>query len=122
MKNKFISIILILIFCFALFSCSKDNNLPDGAKTIEGSYASYEYGFIGYDFMSDGYGFQFIGENVYRIRYYILGGKITIENFSIEGGKTATFDFSQENDHIFIGGMEFEKADFSDISSQTNNN
>ncbi|NLN55451.1 MAG: hypothetical protein GX148_04015 [Clostridiales bacterium] len=116
MKKIMLSAACTLLIFFFLFSCSKDNTLPEGARTIDGSFATDEPTFIGYIFMPDGYGFQFIGENVYQIKYYILGNEITIENFSVDKGNTSTFSFTQGEDYITIGEMRYDEFTPTDVS------
>lgn len=92
-----------------LSGCGKDDEikLPDGAKTIEGMYISSELP-VAYYFSSDGFGQQYIGNEVYQIRYYILNDRIYIENFSVEGGNNADFSVELADGYILIGGVEYK--------------
>lgn len=92
-----------------LSGCGNDGEikLPDGAKTIEGMYISTELP-VAYYFSADGFGQQYIGNEVYQIRYYILGDRIYIENFSVEGGSKTDFSVALADGYILIGGIEYK--------------
>ena len=120
MKKIFIFLFsFILIASLCLTSCSDDDDsLPEGARTIDGSYATTETYFdIGYIFTTDGFGYQFIGEEVYQIKYYILGNTITIENFSVDNVVPTTFTFSEGDNFIIISGIKYTKFESSDDAS-----
>lgn len=105
--KRLVLLLLALVLC--LCSCSNDGDeikLPDGATTIEGLYVSEELP-VGYYFSKDGFGIQYIGGEPYRIRYYILDGKIHIENYSVENGNTKDFIFEQSDENILIGGLKY---------------
>jgi len=105
--KKFVFLLLAVLLC--LCGCGDDGEdikLPEGATTIEGLYVSEELP-VGYYFSKDGFGIQYIGAEPYQIRYYILDGKIHIENFSVENGKTSDFTFEQSDENILIGGLKY---------------
>ncbi len=105
--KKIIFLLLAVVLC--LWGCSNDDDiskLPEGAITIEGLYASDELP-VGYYFSKDGFGIQYIGSEPYQIRYYILDGKIHIENYSVENGNSSDFTFEQFDENIIIGGIKY---------------
>lgn len=98
-----------ICLCFFLSSCTKNDSLPEGARTIEGSYSTNRIGTdIGYIFTTDGFGYQLIGEEVYQIKYYILGNTITVENFSVDPGITTTFTFYEGDGFVRINGIKYD--------------
>ena len=101
-------IMLMLLFC----GCDKKNDmeLPEGATTIDGTYVSDELP-VAYYFSKDGFGQQYIGNEIYQIRYYILNDRIYIENFSVDGGNNADFDVEIGEDYILIGGIRYTLDD-----------
>ncbi len=114
-KTACSAIILLISACLVLTSCSGKTN---PGRTLDGSYANDELGVsVGYIFGADGFGYQLIGSEVFQIKYTISGGKITIENFSVEGGSKQAFDFYEGNNYVRIGGIKFTKVENSgDIS------
>lgn len=117
MKKTAILFPLLFLLCIAsLFACdSADVTLPEGATTIEGTYISDELP-VGYYFSKDGFGQQYIGSEVYQIRYYILDGKIHIENFSIDGGLVADFPVVVYDDCIKISNIRYSLQENSEAS------
>lgn len=121
--KKALVLLLIIMTLVILIACDHQNttDIPDGATVISGSYFASDLP-VGYYFSSDGFGQQYIGTAVYRIKYYITGSKICIENFSVEEGNTQIFDFLLGENYILIAGIKYnfvEDADISDYSFQS---
>ena len=101
----------------ALFGCDRTEvTLPEGATTIEGTYISDEMP-VGYYFSKDGFGQQYIGNEVYQIRYYIFDGKIHIENYSIDGGLVADFPVKVCDGCIIISNIRYSLQENSEASA-----
>ena len=109
---------LIFLLCIAaLFGCDRTEvTLPEGATTIEGTYISDEMP-VGYYFSKDGFGQQYIGNEVYQIRYYIFDGKIHIENYSIDGGLVADFPVEVCDGCIIISNIRYSLQENSEASA-----
>lgn len=118
MKKTIIFFPLLILLCVAvLFGCDgREETLPEGATTIEGTYTADELP-VGYYFSKDGFGQQYIGSEVYQIRYYILDGKIHIENFSVDGGLVADFPVEIYDDCIKIGNIRYSLQENSESSA-----
>lgn len=119
MKKAFCAAVCAAILCAALCACSGSDvtAVPDGAETIEGMFMC-EILPAGYYFSKDGFGQQYIGDSVYQIKYYIIGDKLTVENFSIEGGDTTVFDYEYCKTYILIGGLKYNLVKNTDISGE----
>lgn len=118
MKKKTIFFPLLFLLCIAaLFGCDRTEvTLPEGATTIEGTYISDEMP-VGYYFSKDGFGQQYIGNEVYHIRYYIFDGKIHIENYSIDGGLVADFPVEVCDGCIIISNIRYSLQENSEASA-----
>ena len=118
MKKTVMLFPLLFMLCVAaLFGCDRaEVALPEGATTIEGTYTADEMP-VGYYFSKDGFGQQYIGSEVYQIRYYILDGKIHIENFSVDGGLVADFPVEVCDDCIKISNIRYSLQENSEASA-----
>ena len=107
-----------MIACFLLFSalflgaCGGEGQdaydpLTKGETYLDGTYMNEALG-VGYKFLPDGTGFQFISLSQFLIRYGVVGDHIVI--LTIKDGKNdvqATLPFSECDGALWIDGLEF---------------
>lgn len=100
---KKISLILISLMLLISFSACSDKN-SNNVKYISGTYMNDELD-VGYEFFSDGKGYQFILEYPYLIKYKIIDNYITITTLSEKSRTIKAFTFEQKDGSIIIDGV-----------------